>query len=309
MLFRGYLRREFGQLVSILRDGRSAETASYNPNDEEFEKRLGAMVKRGATTIIIDNAKGRGSRNPRIDSACLERSITDPILSFRLLGASKEIRAENSHLFCITANSPEVSPDLVSRSVVVNLFFEGSPKRRRFALIDPDGYALQHRTELLGELIGMVERWRTAGSPEADVETRFNKKGWGRIVGGILQVAGLPDFLANAEAAAEELDESRAEFTELVQVMAVQPGRPWTAGELVEAAVGLRLFRWELEDATPRARTTWVGMKAACYVYELFTLEPHGTFVFKRIETRRGNAYRIEVLSPGPVQSTDSSNR
>ena len=86
------------QIIAILRDGQAAETASYNPNDEEFEKRLGAIVRRGATTVIVDNAKAQ-SRNPRIDSACLERSITDPILSFRLLGQSASIRAENSHIF------------------------------------------------------------------------------------------------------------------------------------------------------------------------------------------------------------------
>ena len=47
------------QIIATLRDGHPAETATYNPNDEEFEKRLGAIVRRGVTTIIIDNAKGR----------------------------------------------------------------------------------------------------------------------------------------------------------------------------------------------------------------------------------------------------------
>ena len=65
-------------------------------------------------------------------SACLERSITDSILSFRLLGYSQEIRAENSHIFCVTANTPDVSRDLVTRSVVVNLYHEGNPERRTF---------------------------------------------------------------------------------------------------------------------------------------------------------------------------------
>ncbi len=145
------------QIIATLRDGHPAETATYNPNDEEFEKRLGAIVRRGVTTIIIDNAKGR-ARNPRIESACLERSITDPILSFRLLGYSQEIRAENSHIFCITANTPDVSRDLVTRSAVINLYYEGDPERRTFSIADPEGYAEEHRFELLGELIGMVER-------------------------------------------------------------------------------------------------------------------------------------------------------
>ncbi|MBP3954761.1 hypothetical protein J8F10_05620 [Gemmata sp. G18] len=171
------------QVIATLRDGRPAETATYNPNDEEFEKRLGAVVHRGATTIIVDNAKGKG-RAARIDSACLERSITDATLSFRLLGHSREIRAENSHIFCLTANTPEVSRDLVTRCALVDLFHEGDPARRAFTYPDPEGYARDYRAELLGELVGMVARWRAAGAPEADVASRFNKKGWGRIVGG-----------------------------------------------------------------------------------------------------------------------------
>ncbi len=286
------------QIVAIIRDGRASETASYNPNDEEFEKRIGAIVKRGATTIIIDNAKGRGSRNPRIDSACLERSITDPILSYRLLGASKEIRAENSHLFCITANSPEVSPDLVSRSVIVNLYHEGSPKRRRFQMADPEGYALQHRTELLGELIGMVERWRAADSPEASVESRFNKKGWGGIVGGILQVAGLPDFLANAGDAAQDLDETCRDFAVLVAALALDKKLDWTGTELANLASTQRLFATVLEGASERGAATRMGLVAGCYLDEPFTLPDARVAILRRSGDRNGNRYHVELQFP-----------
>jgi hypothetical protein len=32
-------------------------------------------------------------------------------------------------------------------------------------LTDPEGYAQEHRLELLGELIGMVQRWKALGMP------------------------------------------------------------------------------------------------------------------------------------------------
>src|SRR3954470_1267595 len=95
-------------------------------------------------------------------------------------------------------------------------------------------YAEQHRLELLGELIGMIERWIAAGMPRADVNSRFNKRGWGNIVGGILETNGEPDFLANAEEAASLLDETRREFTELVGVLVDHPQGTWTAAEMVE---------------------------------------------------------------------------
>ena len=284
------------QILSILRDGVNAETVSFNPNDEEFEKRLGAAVRRGATTIIIDNAKTRG-RDPRIESACLERSITDAILSFRLLGQSDTIRTENSLIFCITANTPDVSRDLVTRSAVVNLYHEGDPQRREFSLANPEGYAHRYRTELLGELIGIVERWKQAGQSTVKTHSRFNKQDWGDIVGGILHACGEPDFLANADEAAASLDESRREFAELVTVLADHPQGVWKAVELVEQCVKHQLLSAHLGDGSVRSKATKFGLIAGRYVQERFPLPSGATAVFQREADRNGTVFRVGIVS------------
>jgi len=282
------------QIIAILRDGQSAETASYNPNDEEFEKRLGAIVRRGVMTIIIDNAKSQG-RTPRIESACLERSITDPILSFRLLGSSASIRAENSHIFCITANTPDVSRDLVTRSVVISLFYEGDPKRRQFSIADPEGYAQEHRIKLLGELIGMVERWKVVGSPLATAHSRFNKRGWGNIVGGILHACGEPDFLANADEVATLLDETRREFAELVSILVEHSQGIWTASELVGLCSQRGMLTSDLGEGSSRSMATRMGTLAGRFVGEHFSLTDGREAVFHRDPDRKGNIYRVSV--------------
>lgn len=288
------------QIIAILRDGHPTETATYNPNDEEFEKRLGAIVRRGATTIIIDNAKARGGRTPKIESACLERCVTDPILSFRLLGFSSEIRAENSHIFCLTANSTDVSRDLVTRSAVVNMYYEGDPERRTFGIADPEGYAQEHRVELLGELIGMVERWKAGGMRKAVTHNRFNKRGWGNIVGGILDASGEPDFLANAEEAAAQLDETRREFAELVQVLVDHPQGIWTATELVNLCNSEGLLATDLGEGSPRSLATKMGTLAGRFVSERFTLPDGRHVVFHRGSDRKGNTYRVFVPEDVP---------
>lgn len=282
------------QIISIVRDGQPCETATYNPNDEEFEKRLGSIVRRGGTTIIIDNAKSQG-RTPRIESACLERSITDPILSFRLLGQSASIRAENSHIFCITANTPDISRDLVTRSTVVNLFYEGDPEHRTFSIADPEGYAEQHRLELLGELVGMVERWKAAGMPMAQVHSRFNKRGWGNIVGGILQICGQPDFLANAEEAAAALDDTRRDFTELILILADHPQGIWTASELVDLSNRHGLLKTALGEGSARSLATKMGTLAGRFLDEQFPLGNDRTAVFRRSDDRKGKVYQVFV--------------
>jgi hypothetical protein len=280
------------QILAILRDGSHADTVSYNPNDEEFEKRLGAVVKRGSTTIVIDNAKSSG-RNPKIESACLERSITDPILSYRLLGGSNLIRAENSHIFCITANSPEVSRDLVTRSVIVSLHYEGDPTKRKFGIEDPEGYALAHRDEILGELLGLVQRWLEAGKPMATTNTRFNKQGWGNIVGGILQLAGQPDFLINAEEAAADLDETKRDFGELVELMFEHPQGIWTPKELVEFCATHNVLADMLGNGSERSRTTKFGIIASRFVGERFGVSDDVSVTFECQSHRKGQHYRV----------------
>jgi hypothetical protein len=284
------------QILAILRDGHHVETASYNANDEEFEKRLGTIVRRGVTTIIIDNAKARG-RNPKIDSACLERSITDPILSFRLLGFSQEIRAENSHLFCITANSPDVSRDLITRCVVINLHHEGDPTKRSFSMDDPEAYVQTHRLQLLGELVNMVERWKASGMPLAKVQTRFNKKGWGNIIGGILEANGEPDFMDNADDAASEMDETRREFEELIAALVKHSQGNWTSSELTDLANKNFVLQAELGDGTPRSQSTRMGKLAGRFVNERFKLEDGSYAVFKRFFNGQCNQYQVFIES------------
>lgn len=287
------------QIIATLRDGHPAETATYNPNDEEFEKRLGAIVRRGVTTIIIDNAKGR-TKNPRIESACLERSITDPILSFRLLGHSSDIRAENSHIFCITANTSDVSRDLITRSTVINLYHEGDPEHRVFSIADPESYAEKHRNELLGELVGMVEKWKAAGSPMSKANSRFNKRGWAAIVGGILEANGEPDFLLNAAEAATQLDDTRREFAELVAILADHPRGIWTATELVELCGKHGLLTAGLGEGSERSLATKMGTLSGRFVTESFPLEDGRSANFRRVETRKGFAYQVFVKEESP---------
>jgi hypothetical protein len=282
------------QIIAIVRDGQHVETATYNANDEEFEKRLGSIVRRGNTTIIVDNAKARG-RTVTIESAVLERSITDPILSFRLLGGSSDIRCENSHIFCITANTPEISRDLITRSVLVNLHHEGNPTARKFNVVDPEGYAIQYRSEILAELCGMVDRWKAAGMPLASTQSRFNKKGWGNIIGGILAENGEPDFLCNASEAAEQMDAARREFGELVEAMVKHPQGNWTGAELADLAGKHGLLRGELGDGSQRSKATRMGVLATRYVAERFELEGSAVATFNRRSDRNGSIYSVGV--------------
>ena len=76
-------------------------------------------------------------------------------------------------------------------------------------------FAEEHRTQILAELVGMIERWKEAGRPEVDANFRF--RSWARIIGGILKVNSFEGFLSN-------LDESKHDYDpDVVDLMVTDP--------------------------------------------------------------------------------------
>jgi hypothetical protein len=232
-----------------------------------------------------------------IDSAVLERSITDPVLSFRLLGFSADIRVENSHVFLITANTPHVGRDLITRSIPINLWYEGDPAKRAFELADPESYAHEHRHELIAELLGMIERWKATGMTLADIGNRFNKRGWAGIVGGILDATGEPDFLANVDESAHSFDRQRQEIGELVCAMMNEPDRYWRTGELVSLAETTGLLGDDLGDGSHRSKTTRMGIVLSRYVRETFDIGNDTCATLNYRTDQHAKTYRAEVIT------------
>jgi hypothetical protein len=168
---------------------------------------------------------------------------------------------------------------------------------------DPEGYVQTHRLQLLGELVNMVERWKASGMPLAKVHTRFNKKGWGNIIGGILEANGEPDFMINSDEAASEMDETRREFEELIGVLAIHPQGTWTAAELVDLALRNGLLESDLGVGTTRSQTTRMGIVAGRFVDQHFELDDGATATFRKTTSRRYTTYQVHIKSTETVAS------
>jgi hypothetical protein len=215
------------QILSIIRQGGEAATVTMIANDEELEKRLCSQARTASNLILLDNAKP--SKNlDEISSSVLERSITDPILSYRILGKNLECKRINDVQFCLTTNGGKMSPDLISRMLPVRLFYEGDPAGRKFANKEVLELTKRLRQDILSELLGMFEVWRAAGKPEARVQHRFQT--WAGLIGGVLEANGITGFLENAEVAKKIADPDRQEFSDLAGSLEIN--RPYTAKEI-----------------------------------------------------------------------------
>ena len=133
-----------------------------------------------------------------------------PKITLRILGKSVNHTQPNDLLWFLTMNQTKVSADLASRGMPIRLYYEGDPATRVFEGPHPLEYALEYRAEILGELFGLVELWKSRGRLLGSRQHRCEH--WAQVIGGILESCGYPEFLGNAAEAAAEFNTELGEL-------------------------------------------------------------------------------------------------
>jgi hypothetical protein len=286
--------------IGMVFDGRRV-AAIKKSGDEEFDKLLCGMLKKRRRMVFLDNLRDK------LDSERIEQLVTSPTIVVRILGTNDFGDWPNDVLFVLTSNNLTAGRDLVSRNLTIDLYTEGDPKIRQKARKEsrPLAYAAEHRAEILGELAAMVLRWVDAGRPDGELNTRFDKVS--QIVGGILDVNGLPGFASNAEAAAIEMDDDLQRMLELIEEIIggkhgtdtiVRPGEDATAagrvaGDWVQVFERLHLIDTKHNpDATDRSKTIMVGKVFSRYIDTTLKVEVGGcqwAVTMRKRDGRSGN--------------------
>jgi hypothetical protein len=211
------------RVAGVVLDGTDPRLIHYTSDDEELQKRICATLRHAhQSLLLIDNAKTRAGG--AVSSPAIEANSTAPEISLRILGTSETFSRPNDVLWILTMNDTRASPDLVSRGLPIRLAYEGRPEDRTFDGPDPIAYARRHRLDILGELAGMVVQWTLRGRPPGTRPHRFPV--WAAVVGGILEAAGLPEFLANANEAAASFNAALDELAALAEAV-VEGGGPF----------------------------------------------------------------------------------
>lgn len=260
-------------VLAVIVEGAVPSTVSYTPDETEFEKQLATRVEAGDRVIVIDNAKHRGG----IDSAVLERSITDTRPNFRRLGTNTPIcREQNDILFCLTMNLSSLGTDLRRRALPVNLVLETDVRTTTYAQPDVVAFALEHRNEILGELAGMVQRWLDKGRPQCESPANHSTgQRWAATIDAILRLSGFDGFLTNFEESTHAFD---PKFDLMQEIAREHHGKPAaTAAEWAELLAGnIMEDRFRERNGTmksARARATAMGLLLGAYLDERFVVE------------------------------------
>jgi hypothetical protein len=188
-------------MLSLPATGRALATMTEGRDEDEWRKRITAKLRSGSTFILIDNLRRR------LDSAAVSAGITSPAWEDRILGVSEVTRLPVRCVWMATGNNPAVSTEIARRTVRVRMDakLDRPWLRDGFKHDNLRQWAADHRGQLVWAALTMVRAWIARGRPTGKKTLGMFER-WSEVMGGILEVAGIPGFLSNLVEFYEESD-------------------------------------------------------------------------------------------------------
>jgi putative DNA primase/helicase len=218
-------------LISTIAHGRKAAAISKATNEEELEKRLGALVLAGVPTISIDNC------TTNLSGTTLCQVTERQLVSIRILGKSEMPECEYRGAIFANGNNVTVEGDLTRRTVVCHMDAGVErPELRKFDF-DPIARVLGDRGAYIAAALTIARAYRVSGEQvECDPIASYGR--WSKVVREPLIWLGKEDPLRSMDEIREE-DPVRAAARELYGLWKEHLGvdKAYTAAQLVAEAL------------------------------------------------------------------------
>jgi hypothetical protein len=198
-------------VMSLPASGRGTEVMAEGQDDEEWRKRITAVLVKGPTFVMVDNVARR------LDSAALAAALTGSIWTDRILGKTATVTLPNRAVWLATGNNIAVSTEMARRSVWMRLDARTDMpwKRTDFRHLKLRVWAQENRSQLVHACLTLVQGWIAAGRPPGKAMLG-SFEAWAETMSGILEVAEVPGFLANAERFYTQADEENQDWRAFV---------------------------------------------------------------------------------------------
>jgi hypothetical protein len=193
-------------IASVIATGREAGVISQGKTEEEFEKRLGALLLASEGVIAIDNCE------TPLGGDFLCSMLTQQVVRARILGLSEAPELPSNALVTATGNNLVLAGDVTRRAIVGELDAKVErPELRSFAF-DPVDLAKRDRGRLVAAALTVLLAYQAAGRPgQPDPLGSFEE--WSGWVRGALIWLGEADPVETMEAMRDSdprLEELRA---------------------------------------------------------------------------------------------------
>lgn len=183
------------ELASTIAEGVPAAAQPMPTTEEELTKTITAIANHGANWCFFDNM------NVATVSGNFASAITAQTFKARLLGSSRMVEAPLRHVWVMVANNIKGSPEILRRSVMIELDagVARPETRTEWKHDDIRAWVSEHRGELVWACLTLVQNWIAKGQERYSDAVLSSFEGWSNVMGGILRDAGVKGFLGNVE--------------------------------------------------------------------------------------------------------------
>ncbi|OPX64734.1 MULTISPECIES: hypothetical protein [unclassified Methanoregula] len=197
--------------ISLVVTGKPASIVTAPDHDEEWRKRITALLSTGRTLALIDNVEDR-IRAPSLAAVLTARQWED-----RELGRSRTVSYRHTMTWITTGNNIQLGGDLGRRCYMAYMRSNSArPWQREKQWRHPhlERWVLENRSRILSAILTIVRSWVLAGrpTPSAAVPKVGGFERWRDTIGGICEHAGLPEFLWNLESMYDSVDEESRQW-------------------------------------------------------------------------------------------------
>jgi len=160
-------------------------------SEDEWRKRILAILLSAPEGVLLDNVV-------KITSHHLAALFTTGHFKDRVLGVSRMVDLPVDMPWVATGNNPELGYDLVRRICAIRLDAKmpDPTKRTGFRHTLPE-WAIENRSSLVWAALTLIQHWVAQGQPAWTGRPVASFERWSRVMGGILEAAGIQGFGTN----------------------------------------------------------------------------------------------------------------
>jgi len=218
--------------ISIVAEGREPSLKTMPSSDAELRKEILATLRAGTTIQVLDNI------TTPVASPELSAVLTTSRYTGRILGVTEDVTLNVSTAWMANGVNVQIAGDIARRSYRSQIDPEMAIPWQRpdetFKHPDLLGWARDNRGRILAAVYTLARAWIQAGRPEPRRAPPIGSyPEWRHLVAGILEHAGVDDFLANANDLYLEADSDRVQWEAFLSELAkVFRGEPFAAGRV-----------------------------------------------------------------------------
>ena len=244
-------------LISITATGTACEARTLPEGEDEIRKMLTAELMKGRPIILLDNANDRR----QLHSSALASVLTSVRWTDRKLGESAMASVPNHAVWLMTANNPNLHLELTRRCIRIRIDPRVDRPWKRTSFKHPEiaTWAQDNRAALVASVLTLIRAWMAAGKPLGRGRLGSFER-WSAMLGGILEVAGIPGFLANLDELYEAADVEGQAWREFTSAWwQAFRGEPKKVSELNEFCEQRELMLRLRGDGSARSQQTRLG--------------------------------------------------